>query len=230
MQLVSGRTKTTLIDVGTGADGEGMGVRAMRNGHNSQSVNIDFARNFDPGSYRIKWLRPRGVEPEEHRRTGMKMICWMALLGTVCLSVAGQPMTPEARVTMTDVSRARAAVARAKDLTDAERSEIDRLYEQAAQSLQQAIRWQAQQVGHARTKSVIENELKAARVAAAISPPGPLAPPPSETVQQVEEDLTRVRNDRASRVKQRDELSRLDASLVRRDGEITARRADIRRT
>jgi potassium-dependent mechanosensitive channel len=194
----------------------------MRGNHIPESVKIDFSRNFDAGSYRMKWPCPYGVEPEERRRTGMKMICWLVLMGTVCLSVAGQP------VTMADVSRARAAVARAKGLTEAERSETDGLYVQAAQSLQQAIRWQAQAVGHARTKSVIENELKAARVASALSPPGPLAPPPSETVQQVEEQLTQVRLDRASWVKQRDELSRLDATLVSRDGVITVRRADIR--
>ncbi len=79
-----------------------------------------------------------------------------------------------------------------------------------------------------RTKAVIENELAAARTAALLPPPGPPPPPPSETALQVEEELTRVRNDRASRIRLRDELSKLQASLTRRREEITARRAEIR--
>jgi potassium-dependent mechanosensitive channel len=165
---------------------------------------------------------PVSAEPEGHRRTGMTIFCWMALLGTFCLCAAGQT------VTMTDVSREREKLARAKGLTDAERNEISGLCEQAAQSLQQEIRWRVQQAGHTRTKAVLENELAAARVAAALPLTAPLPPPPSETSQQVEEELTRVRNERASRIKRRDELSKLQESLTLREDEITTRRAEIR--
>ena len=152
----------------------------------------------------------------------MKMFCWTVLLGTACLFAAGQP------VTMADVSQARDRLARAKGLTDAEQSEISGLYDGAAQSLQQEIRWRVQQVGHTRTNAVIQNELVTARATAALPLPGPPPAPPSETTQQVEDELTRVRNDRASRIKLREELSKLQANLTRRADEITARRAAIR--
>jgi len=152
----------------------------------------------------------------------MQVFCWMVLLGTACLSAVGQPLT------MTDISRARATLARSRGLTDAERSEISGLYDQAAQSLQQEIHWKALSVGHTRRKVVIGSELEAARAAAVLPPPGLPPAPPSETAQQVEEELTRVRNDRASVHARRDELSKLQTSLIQRGEEIIARRADIR--
>ncbi len=152
----------------------------------------------------------------------MKIFCWMVLLGSFHLAAAEQP------VTLTDVSRARETLTRTKGLTDAERAEVSGLYDQAAQQLQQEIRWRASQFGHTRAKAMIETELAAARSAAVLPQPGPPPAPPSETAQQVEEELIRVRNDRSSRTKLRDGLSKLQISLTRRSEEITARRAEIR--
>jgi potassium efflux system protein len=134
------------------------------------------------------------------------------------------------QVTMADVSRLRERLTRAKGLTDAERNEISALYDQSAQFLQQEIRWNAQQVGNARTMLLIESELASATSAA--NQPGFVPPPPrpSETAQQVEEEFTRVRNDRASRMKLRDDLSKLDASLTKRRDAIAARRSEIEQT
>jgi hypothetical protein len=87
----------------------------------------------------------------------MKTICWMALVATVSLGAAAQQLT------MSDVSKGREALARTRGLTDAERGEISALYDKAAQSLQQEIHGKAQQVGHERTRSVIQVELSAAR-------------------------------------------------------------------
>jgi hypothetical protein len=111
---------------------------------------------------------------------------------------------------------------------DAEKGEISGLYHQAAKSLQQEMREKAQQIGHARTTAVLRAELTALEVAAAVPLPAPPAPPASETSQEVDEEVARVRNDRASRVKMRDELFKLQASLRLRAEEITLRRASIR--
>lgn len=143
-------------------------------------------------------------------------------LAALCLGAAGQT------ITLTDVSRQRDALSRAKGLTEEERSEILGIYDKAALSLHQEIRWKAQQVGYTRTKAVIDNELATARSASSAPQPGPPPPPPSETVQQVDDELTRVRNDRASLVKRRDELTKLSASLVKRAEAIATRFAEIR--
>ena len=95
----------------------------------------------------------------------------VVLLGVVCLVAGGQ------QVTMSDISRARDALSRARGLTDAERDEISGLYEQAGQFLLQEVRWKTQSLGHTRTRAVIEGELAAARVAALAPQPAP--PPPA---------------------------------------------------
>ncbi len=146
----------------------------------------------------------------------------LLLLGTLWLGAFGQP------VTLTDVARQRDAASRTKGLTDEERTEVLALYEQAAHSLQQEIRWKAQQIGHSRTKSVIEGELAAAHGAASTPLPGPPPAPQSETAQQVDDELARVRSNRASLLKRRDELSRLTATLTDRAEAIATRRAEIR--
>jgi potassium efflux system protein len=150
------------------------------------------------------------------------MSAFAVLLAALCLHADAQ------QVTMTDVSRAREQLARAKGLTDAEKAEISGVYEQAAKFLQQEIRWKAQLVGHQRVKSVMGNELGTVRAAVAIPLPEAPAAVPTETAEQVEEELTRVRNDRISRIKLRDELSKLQASLTLRADAITSRRGEIR--
>ena len=103
----------------------------------------------------------------------MKSLYLVTLLALGCLCVAGQP------VTMTEVSRARDLAAKAPGLTDGEKSEISKLYDQATQLLQQEVRWKAQLVGQTRTQSVIRSELEAARAAAVLPAPSPLPPPPA---------------------------------------------------
>jgi potassium efflux system protein len=152
----------------------------------------------------------------------MKAPCWIGLLAAVSAFAQAQPLT------MADVSRARETLARSTGQTDIEKKEISGLFDQAAQQLQQEMRWKAQQVGHARTKTLIESELAAARGAAVSPIPGPPPPPPSETTQQVEEELARVRTEQASRIRLRDDLAKLQASLTRRSEEIATRRAQIR--
>lgn len=130
-------------------------------------------------------------------------------------------------MTLKDVTQQREAAARSSGLAEDERAEILRLCDQAAQALQQEIRWRAQQVGHRRTKAVVENELASTMAATLVPLPGPPPEPPSETVQQVDEERTRVRNDRASLLKRRDDLNKLRTTLGQRAEAIPARRAEI---
>ena len=155
-------------------------------------------------------------------RSGMRTSCWIAFLLTFCIDAVGQP------ITMSDLSRAREALSRVKGLTDSEKREISGLYEQAGQSLQQEIRFKAQQIGHTRTKRVIQAELTKAQSASTLRLSSSSPPPPSETSQEVEEETARVRNDRASHVRMRDELSKLQTNLRIRSEEITIARASIR--
>ncbi len=154
----------------------------------------------------------------------MKSFRWIVSLAMGCAYAAGQT------VTLTHVALARETLVRAKGLTEAEKGEISGLYDQAVKSLQEENRWRAQQVGHTRAKTLISNELTAARASAASPLPAPAPTPLSETSQQVEEEVERVRNDRASRIKVRDDLSKVQATLSTRRGDITARRAAIRET
>lgn len=153
-----------------------------------------------------------------------RALLWLMIFALLGISLSAQTLT------IVEVSRARETAARSRGLSDAERGEIDALFGTALRELQNEIRWKAQQIGHARTKSVIGSELAAAQSASQTTPPGPPPASPSETVQQVEDEMARVRNDRASRIKRRDELATLRASLVQRRDAITARRAEIRET
>ncbi len=153
--------------------------------------------------------------------TGTKMCCLAALLPILCLCASEQPLT------MSDVSVARERLTRVKSLTEGEKTEISSFYDQVAQSLQEEIRWKAQQVGHARTKAVIASELAAARAAAAMPLAGLPPAAPDETAEKVDDELARVRNDRASQTRLRDELTKLKASLTMRADAIAVRRGEI---
>src|SRR5690349_10624547 len=106
----------------------------------------------------------------------MRLFGAVALLATAAIYAQGQ------NVTSADISRHREQATRAKGLTDVEREEVSGLYEQAAQFLQQEIRWKAHQVGHSRTKALVETELASVR-AAGLATPAPSPAPPSETAQ-----------------------------------------------
>jgi potassium efflux system protein len=152
----------------------------------------------------------------------MKLLAWLAIIGSLCCCSAAGP------VTMTEISRAREEAARLRGLTDVEKNELGGLLEQAAQLVQQEIRWRAQSVGHTRSKAMLQNELASARAAALLSLPAAPPAPASETAQQVDEELARVRNERSSQLRRIDEFTKLQATLSQRDDGITSRRAEIR--
>jgi len=53
MQVVEGKEKAVIIDARTVGEYEGNDVRALRGGHMPKAVNIDYARNFSPETYRM---------------------------------------------------------------------------------------------------------------------------------------------------------------------------------
>jgi thiosulfate/3-mercaptopyruvate sulfurtransferase len=55
-QAVDGKEKTVIVDARTTAEYEGTDVRALRGGHIPKAVNIDYSKNFDPQSYRMRPL------------------------------------------------------------------------------------------------------------------------------------------------------------------------------
>ena len=69
----------------------------------------------------------------------MKLFWWLVLLLSASIAAQEQP------VTMAEVSRGRETLANTKNLSDADRNEISGLYEQAAQFVQQELRWRALQ-------------------------------------------------------------------------------------
>src|SRR6185369_479138 len=99
----------------------------------------------------------------------VKTFCWILLLLTVRVTAAQQPLT------MADVSHEREILAKTKNLSDTERSEVSSLYDQVAQLIQQELRLKAQQVGHARRMAMITSELTAAQAAVATPLPVPAA-------------------------------------------------------
>jgi thiosulfate/3-mercaptopyruvate sulfurtransferase len=56
LAVVEGREKAVIIDTRTVGEYEGTDVRALRGGHIPKAVHIDYARNFDPETYRMRPL------------------------------------------------------------------------------------------------------------------------------------------------------------------------------
>jgi len=56
MQVVNGKEKAVIIDTRTADEYEGTDIRALRGGHLPNAVHMDYSRNFDPSSYRMKPL------------------------------------------------------------------------------------------------------------------------------------------------------------------------------
>jgi thiosulfate/3-mercaptopyruvate sulfurtransferase len=55
-QAVDGKKRVIIVDARTTAEYEGTDVRALRGGHIPKAVNIDYSKNFDPKSYRMRSL------------------------------------------------------------------------------------------------------------------------------------------------------------------------------
>lgn len=81
MQTVEGKAKAVIIDVRTAGEYDGTDVRALRGGHIPTAVNIDYAKNFDPESYRMLPLSelrsvykeiPSGSRIITHCQTGQR--------------------------------------------------------------------------------------------------------------------------------------------------------------
>ena len=56
MQVVEGRKKAVIVDVRTAGEYAGTDIRALRGGHIPAAVNIDYSRNFDAESFRLRPL------------------------------------------------------------------------------------------------------------------------------------------------------------------------------
>jgi thiosulfate/3-mercaptopyruvate sulfurtransferase len=56
MQVIKGKEKATIIDTRTVDEYVGIDIRALRGGHLPNAVHIDYSRNFDSSSYRMKAL------------------------------------------------------------------------------------------------------------------------------------------------------------------------------
>lgn len=53
MQVVEGKSKAVVVDVRTAGEYVGTDIRSLRGGHIPNAVNIDYAKNFDPDSFRM---------------------------------------------------------------------------------------------------------------------------------------------------------------------------------
>jgi thiosulfate/3-mercaptopyruvate sulfurtransferase len=53
VRISQGKSKAVIIDVRTPGEYAGTDVRALRGGHIPRAVNIDYAKNFDPATFRM---------------------------------------------------------------------------------------------------------------------------------------------------------------------------------
>lgn len=53
LQVIEGRKKAVIVDVRTPGEYDGTDIRSLRGGHMPTAVNIDYARNFDPETFRM---------------------------------------------------------------------------------------------------------------------------------------------------------------------------------
>jgi thiosulfate/3-mercaptopyruvate sulfurtransferase len=79
--VVEGKKKAVIVDVRTPGEYAGTDVRALRGGHIPMAVNIDYARNYDPQTFRmlpVADLReiykdvPSGSRVVTHCQTGQR--------------------------------------------------------------------------------------------------------------------------------------------------------------
>jgi potassium-dependent mechanosensitive channel len=153
-------------------------------------------------------------------RMGLGLLVALLLSGA---GAAGQTLT------IPELSRAREDAARKKSLTEIEKRQILELYDKAVKSVEGSLRFRAAQLGQERAMVIMRSELAALQEEIQRGVPAPPGPPRAdESLREVEDELVQTITDRNTRQKTIANLPIVAAELVKRQDEISLRRADLR--